>query len=81
MGMTHDLWPVARLAAVSADTFWTIVVVLVIGGIGVIPAFIGYYWFVVIPQRELHRQSAGGGGSAPRSGATPTSPSPSYGRR
>jgi hypothetical protein len=78
--MRHPERPFERLAAVSADTFWTIVVVIVIGGIGVIPAFVGWYWFVAIPRRELSRHG-GGGGAAPRAPTEPRSPSPSYGGR
>jgi hypothetical protein len=79
MRMTRAPTAFGSLAAVSADTFWTIIVVIVIGGIGVIPAFVGWYWFVVIPRRELSRHGGGGPGS-PTETAT-RSPSPSYGRR
>jgi hypothetical protein len=69
-----------RLASVSANTFWTIVSVGVIVGIGVVPAFVGWYWFMVIPKRELSRH--GGGGSGPRVGTAGTRPpSPSYSPR
>ena len=38
------------------EWFWTIVCYAVVGGLGaVLGGFVGYYWFVEIPKRELAR--------------------------
>ena len=37
------------------EWFWTLVCYAVLFGLGAVGAFVGYYWFVEIPKRELAR--------------------------
>ena len=49
--MTPDSFMSATVSDVN--TFWSIVAFLVVFGIGGFVGFVGYWWFIVIPNREL----------------------------
>ena len=36
------------------EIFWTIVVIAFVVGMAALGGFVGFYWLIVIPERELH---------------------------
>jgi hypothetical protein len=58
--------PVSRIVAVmDGEIFWSIISWGVLLGLGAIGGFVGYYWFVVLPQRLVPGPAASSSKSAP----------------